>query len=180
MCIRDRVIDCDKLARQVIGRAGVARAGFEERFGEYIDAGGQVDRRRLADAVFNDRRLRADLEAIIHPAVRAEVEKEIDRLPDGVRAVIIDIPLLFEAGWDKDVDEIWLVVVSEETQLQRLIGRDGLTAGEAMARIKSQLPLAEKMARSDRVFDNEGEPGHLRRQLARAWHELNGEDEKSA
>ncbi|MFS8639714.1 MAG: dephospho-CoA kinase [Symbiobacteriaceae bacterium] len=131
---------------------------------------GSLDRRALGQIVFADPDRRRALEAIVHPAVRAEIWRQVERhRRDGYPAVVLDIPLLYESGWDRLVDEVWVVYVDPETQRARLMARSGLTPAEAEARIAAQMDLEEKAQRADRVIDNRGSLAETRAQVVAAW-----------
>ena len=88
------------------------------------------------------------------------------------RAAVLDVPLLFEAGWDALADEVWVVALPPEEQLTRLLARDKtMSEGEARARIAAQMPLAEKCARADVVIDNSGTKEETRDYVGRLWEE---------
>jgi dephospho-CoA kinase len=90
-----------------------------------------------------------------------------------VPAVILDVPLLFEQGYDEDCDLVVVVTVDKATQLARLMKRDGLSQMAAQARVAAQMPLNEKAARADIVIDNNGDDNHLRQQVAQLVKRLN-------
>jgi dephospho-CoA kinase len=84
---------------------------------------------------------------------------------------VIEAAVLFEAGWDRLVDEVWTVTAPEAVLIERVGARDGLTAEQVRARMRAQLPAAEKEKRADRVIVNDGTLAHLRRQVEKAWRE---------
>ncbi len=169
------VIDADLIAREVVAPGQPALAMIVEAFGPGIlRPDGSLDRKALGALVFADPDLRKKLEEITHPFIIARIKEELARLaescPDGV--VVLDAPLLFEAGLEGLVDEVWVVYVDAATQLARLMSRDGLTRAEAEQRLAAQIPLAEKARRADRVIDNSGTPEATRAQVNRLWREL--------
>ena len=88
------------------------------------------------------------------------------------RAAVLDVPLLFEAGWDALADETWVVALPREEQLARLLARDtSMDEGEARARIAAQMPLAEKCARADVIIDNSGTKEEIREYIGKLWKE---------
>ncbi len=105
---------------------------------------------------------------------RSAVEREAGRSRRklNVKVVVLDAPLLFEVGADKLVDEVWVVSVDPETQMQRLIRRNGYSKAEALSRISSQMPLPEKERLSDVVIDNRGDPESTRKQVLALWQEV--------
>ena len=118
------VIDADVLAREVVEPGTPALARIVERFGPQILRDGQLDRSRLGEIVFADPAAREDLERIVHPAVRARAA-ELERAADPDAVVIHVIPLLVETGQQQDFDLVVTVDVDHETQIQRLISRNG-------------------------------------------------------
>ncbi|SOB80455.1 dephospho-CoA kinase [Sphingomonas guangdongensis] len=144
------VFDADATVHQLQGPGGALVAAIEARFPDTTGPAG-VNRTALAEAVFGDPVARAALEAIVHPAVAAERARF---LTDHATAplVVLDVPLLFEAGGWQSVDEIAVVSASAEVQRARVLARDGMTE-ERFARIlAAQLPDAEKRARADYVI----------------------------
>ena len=105
--------------------------------------------------------------------IAASVRKKIAALEKkGAKIIFLDVPLLFEAGWDVLADEVWVVALPAEEQLARLLARDkSMSEGEARARISAQMPLAEKCARADIVIDNSGTPGETRECIEQLWRE---------
>ena len=152
------VIDADALSRELTALGGAALPAILERFGNAVFDGEALDRRALGALIFADEAERDALNEIIHPLVLAGMDAQIDALAaNGERAAVLEIPLLFEIGYDSRVDEVWLTALPRETQLRRLIARDGLTEAEAAARIDSQWPLARKKSRA-RVCIDTGAP----------------------
>ena len=150
------VIDADAIARRVTAPGGAAAAQVLALFGT-------LDRRAIADRVFSDESARKALEAVVHPLVAEEMRR---RMRDSTALVVVlDIPLLFESGVQGMADEIWVVHVPCETQMRRVIARDGLTAGQAAARIQSQMPTDEKIRRADVAIDTSGTPDDLRERI---------------
>jgi dephospho-CoA kinase len=163
------LLDADLYARGALAPGSPGARAVLARYGEPVaaEAGGAIDRAALGRVVFADPVERRWLEQLVHPLVRQRFEAELERLAHAP-VVVLMIPLLFEAGLESLCSEVWLVTCSPETQLQRLIGRDGLPEHEARARIAAQWPLARKQALADRLINNDGDPGALERQLAAA------------
>jgi dephospho-CoA kinase len=167
-------LDADTLARDAVapGSSGLAEA--VARFGERILApDGGLDRKALAATVFADPQARADLEAIVHPRVREATGTWLDRLAvAGESLAIVDIPLLFEAGRDRDFDRVIVTSCPRSQQVARVVERDGLTPSQADARIDAQLPTDEKVRRADFVIDTGGTYGDTNRQIDRVVEKL--------
>ena len=117
---------------------------------------GTLNRRALGDITFNDQIARRALEGIIHPAVQREMMEQVDKAAEaGAKVVILNVPLLFETGMDALCDESWTMYVRPETQLKRVMERDGLTEEQAMARIESQMTVDERAERANEVVNAE-------------------------
>jgi dephospho-CoA kinase len=150
-------IDADVLAREAVAPGTPGLEAVAARFGQGIlTPEGSLDRKALAGIVFNDAAARSDLEAIIHPRVRAVTDSWFHSLPAQTRFAVADIPLLYETGRDRDFDIVVVVACEPETQLQRLMAREGITKPDALARIAAQLPIAEKVRRADAVIRTDG------------------------
>ena len=138
-----------------------------------VTPGGTLDRAAIARLIFTDPTMRAEVEQISHPLIRRAVEERLRMAEkEQKRAAVLDVPLLFEAGWDALADEVWVVALPPEEQLTRLLARDKtMSEGEARARIAAQMPLAEKCARADVVIDNSGTKEETRDYVGRLWEE---------
>jgi len=106
--------------------------------------------------VFHDQDARRDLEAIVHPAVRRRIDEFFEQLPPDTPFAFADIPLLYETGRAKDFDRVIVVAASRETQIARVIARDGLSREEAERRLAAQLPIATKVEKADYVIHTDG------------------------
>jgi dephospho-CoA kinase len=147
------VIDADILARDVVAPGTPGLAAVVERFGQsVVGPDGALDRRRLAAIVFADAGARADLEAIIHPAVYRAIADWFSSLPPATPFAVADIPLLFETGHAGDFDRIVLAACSPEEQVRRVIARDNVTHADAEARLAAQWPMGQKVALADHVI----------------------------
>jgi dephospho-CoA kinase len=163
------VIDTDLIAREVVEPGRPALSAVVEAFGpEVLAADGTLDRRRLRERVFADPAERRRLEAILHPAIRAEMERQ-SRAAGGAYQLLV-IPLLAEGGRRDHVDRVLLVDAPESAQLERLMRRDGVAREQAEAALRAQATRAQRRAIADDVLENTGEPTALRAQVA-ALHE---------
>ena len=166
------VIDADLLAREVVAPGEPAWRAIVEAFGrEVLQPDETLDRARLGARAFGDAEARRRLEGITHPAIQARRQALLADLEtqgfDGI--VIQDAALLLEAGGAARVDRVIVVYASPETQLERLVRRDGLAWVEADRRIASQMPLADKVRRAHYVVDNSDSPEETAAQV-RAVH----------
>ena len=162
------------LARDAVAPGTSGLAAVAERFGaDVLLPDGSLDRRALGVVVFGDTQARADLEAIIHPRVREATGTWLDRLAAaGESLAVVDIPLLYETGRDRDFDRVIVTSCPRSQQVARVVERDGLTAAQAEARIDAQLPTDEKVQRADFVIDTGGTFGDTNRQVDRVVEKL--------
>jgi dephospho-CoA kinase len=154
------VLDADVYAREALAPGSPAAQAVLERYNT-------LDRAALGRIVFDDAGERQWLEQLIHPIVRECFRAELSKLADAP-AVVLMIPLLFEVGLEELCSEVWLVDCEPAQQLQRLIGRDGLSEAEARARMAAQWPIARKRTLADRVLDNRGTAEQLEQLVAAA------------
>ncbi|MGN1359047.1 MAG: dephospho-CoA kinase [Kiritimatiellia bacterium] len=150
-----RVLDADDVVHGLEGREGAAVEPIRAAFGDGVLAGdGSVDRRALGARVFGNVEDRRRLEGIVHPLVRGRFAAWFEA-GGGARSLAV-VPLLFECGWESDFDVVVCVASEPVAQVARLMAYRGLTEQEAWARVNAQLPLEEKVARSDYVIPNHG------------------------
>ena len=147
--------DADAVVHDMMVAGGLATGPVAEAFGDDIlTVDGAVDRQRLGRAVFADSELRKRLEAIIHPLVADDRDSFLEmHRKAGAPLVVLDIPLLFEAGVDKVCDFVILCSSPDGIQRERALARDGMTKTKLNAILASQMPLAEKRARADAEID---------------------------
>lgn len=161
------VIDADVIAREVVEPEKEAYNKIVEVFGnEILEKNGELDRAKLGGIIFHDEEKRMQLNHIVHPAVRKEMQKQKEAyIGEGREVVVLDIPLLFESKLTELVNYTVVVYVDGNTQLARLMNRNGFTEEEAKARIASQMQLEEKVALADYVINNNGTIEETRAQL---------------
>ncbi len=154
------VIDADAIARQVTAAHGAAMPAIAQTFGhEFITADGALDRERMRAHVFSQPQAKQALEAIIHPLVAQETQRQAqEALAKGHNTLVFDIPLLVESGarWRTQVDRVLVVDCSEATQIQRVMARNGLSRETVQSIIAAQASRAQKLAAADWVIDNDG------------------------
>ena len=167
-------LDTDVLARDAVAPGTSGLAAVAGRFGtDVLLPDGSLDRRALGVVVFADPQARADLEAIVHPRVREATATWLDRLASaGESLAVVDIPLLFETGRDRDFDRVIVTSCPRSQQVARVVERDGLTAVQAEARIEAQLPTDAKIQKADFVIDTGGTFGDTNRQVDRVVEKL--------
>ena len=160
------VIDTDVIAREVVEPGRPALAQVAEAFGPHVlDAEGRLDRKRMREHIFADPGARRRLEAILHPAIRAEMERQSQAAVGPYQVLVI--PLLAEGGRRDHVDRVLLVDVPEELQIQRVMWRDGVSHDEAQATLNAQATRAQRLAMADDVLRNTGRVDDLREQVAK-------------
>jgi dephospho-CoA kinase len=158
------VIDADDSARAVVAPGKPGLASVVERFGSRVVAeNGELDRRALRDLIFGNSASRRDLEAILHPLIRADMEQSV-ALAVGPY-VVMAIPLLVEGGSSDRVDRILVVDVEEAVQLQRVMARDGCSLDQARAILASQASRSARLAAADDVLLNNGTVTDLRQEV---------------
>lgn len=170
-----RLIDADRIARDAVRQGTPAYAEILAHFGAGILLpGGEIDRKRLAEIIFSNLAQQRLLEGIVHPRVKAETTRQLDRIRQEQpgATVILDVPLLFESGLNCGLEEIIVVYAPEAVQIRRLMARDGLTEAEAQARIRAQMPIESKKALATRVIDNSGDLEHTRTQTLEVYRQL--------
>ena len=146
-----------------------------ERFGPGIVAGdGTLDRAVVADLVFNDAEALADLNAIVHPAVGAEIARRMQELAETDEVVILDVPLLVESKNAYPVAGLLVVDVDPELALQRLVTHRAMREADVRARMARQASRDERLARADRVIDNSGTADDLANEVDAAWEWIQG------
>jgi dephospho-CoA kinase len=170
-----RVLDGDRIARAVVqpGEPGLQR--IVDRFGAaMLQADGQLDRPRLGQLIFADAHARRDLNALLHPLI-------VERLRAGIAAAraedvgvcVLDVPLLLEIPGIADAcDAVWTVECAPETQVQRIVLRNGLRPDEAQARIAAQWPAERRKAAATAVLDNDGTLAELHTRILQLWQAL--------
>ena len=153
------VIDADEVSREVMVPHTECWEHVVLSFGkEILREDLTIDREKLADLVFKNPKQRAKLNSVVHPAIMKRIEERLDTIKekDPETIVVIDAALLIETGMYKRYDKLVVVYAGKETQLKRLMARDGMSRDEAQRRIDSQLPLREKIKLADFVIRNEG------------------------
>lgn len=160
------VTDTDALAHALTVPHEPGHAGIRRAFGpDYFLPDGTLDRARLRERVFADAAARARLEEILHPLIRAAAAREVAAWAGPYGLLVV--PLLFERGGQKGlVQRVLVVDCPEETQVQRVMARSGLTAAAVRAIMATQLPRPERLARADDVLDNGGPPAAIAPQVA--------------
>lgn len=167
------VIDADRLAREAVAPGTPGLAAVVARFGrDVLRPDGTLDRPSLARIVFANGAARADLEAIVHPDVYRRILDWAAKLPPETPVAMADIPLLFETGHQHEFDQVVVCACDPEEQLRRVMTRDGLSEPDARARLASQWPIGEKVARADYVIRTDGSHQETDRQVKDVFRRL--------
>jgi dephospho-CoA kinase len=168
------MVDADVLAREVVTPGSPALAAIRKRFGpDAVRRDGTMDRVRVGQIVFKDKRARLDLEAIIHPAVIKAVNDFFAGLPKRTPFAVADIPLVYETGRDKDFDAVVVVACPRPMQLQRLMERSNLSKEDAERRLAAQWPIDKKVEKATYVINNAGTFEETDAQIAALIDKLN-------
>jgi dephospho-CoA kinase len=163
------IVDADAITRDLQRPGQAVLASIVERFGDgIVTPDGELDRASLAEIVFSDADALKDLNAIVHPAVNAEILRRIADHAGTDSVVILDIPLLVESGRAR-APHVLVVDVDPELAVERLVAHRGMAEADARARIARQASREERLAKADRVIDNSGDRAHLTDQVRAAW-----------
>lgn len=150
------IIDADLIARQVVAKKSSGLKQIVAKFGgEILTASGELDRKKLGKLVFSNKELLKNLTDITGPLIRTEILREIEAAKKAqVKLVVLDIPLLFETGYQTLCDKVMVVTIPSKLQLERVMKRDNLSAAEARKRIANQLPASKRNELADVLIDN--------------------------
>jgi dephospho-CoA kinase len=167
------VVDADRLAREAVAVGTEGYRAVVDRFGSEVVAGdGALDRRALAGVVFDDPEALADLNAIVHPPVRAAIAERVAALEGSDAVVVLEIPLLVESGRSYGASQVIVVDCPEDVAVRRLVEGRGMDPADARRRIAAQVSRAERLAAADIVIDNRGSLDDLRHQVDALWARL--------
>ena len=168
-----RLIDADWIARQLVKPGGECFAPVVTRFGKGILKSGRIDRKKLSEIVFGNQKKLQVLNRIIHPAVAKRIKKEINALKKAKhRFVVLDVPLLIEAGLRPLVDILIVVKASRRLQLVRVTRRMRISQAEAARRMNAQMSIRDKIRWADMVIDNRGSLTETKKQVNKIWQKL--------
>ncbi|MDI6603897.1 MAG: dephospho-CoA kinase [Thermoanaerobacteraceae bacterium] len=166
------IIDADKISRKIFIKDSPVYKEVLKEFGNSVLKGdGEIDRKKLGNIVFNDYNKLKKLNEITHPVIIEEIKEKIEkeRSIGKEKAVILDAALLIELKLYEIVDEVWLIVVDTKTQIDRLMERDKLSYEDAANRIKSQMPIEDKMKHADFLINNCRDINTLKKQIDLFW-----------
>ncbi len=167
------VVDADRLAREVVAAGTPGYDAVVARFGpEVVAADGSLDRRTLASLVFDDPGALADLNAIVHPAVRAAIDRRLTELAGTDGVVVLEIPLLVESGRSYGESAVIVVDCPEDVAVRRLVEDRRMDEADARRRMAAQASRADRLAAADFILDNSGPPAALEGQVDELWSRL--------
>ena len=177
-----RVVDADEISRCLLEPAAMGWRAMRAEFGDrFFNADLTVDRKKLRAAIFSDEPLRNKVNSILHPLIKQAINEiclnEADFKSDSTDVgrsllTVVEVPLLFEVGWQEDFDLIIVVSADDETCLTRVMSRDGVDRQAALAAFATQMGLAEKARMADHVIDNSGDMEATARQVKKLYVSL--------
>lgn len=175
------VVDADEISRSLTAPGGPALPAIRAAFGDEVFApDGTLSRPALSAKVFGHPQALEKLNAITHPMIRSEMERQAQQCRKaGAEVVVLDVPLLFEAGMQDMADMVLCAVCPQEVQIARMAGRNGFDRETALERIRSQMSVSEKAARSDLVISTDLPLEALERkveELYRGWISPKGKE----
>lgn len=168
------LIDADCLSHEILKEQAVIKAILEFfKEADIVDTKGQIDRKKLGKVAFAKERNIQFLNQLIHPRVRERIKVLCASIQDKEAVVVVDIPLLYEAGWEEMFDVVVVVTAQEKTQIKRCLVRDqALREADIKARLLYQMPLKQKMERADYIIDNDHSLETTRKQVFEIWNKL--------
>jgi dephospho-CoA kinase len=169
-----QLIDTDRLAREIVEPGTPVLERIAEVFGrEYILPDNTLNREMMRNLIIKDTGKRNTLNSITHPAIMERVNLQLAEYSSkNIEPVIIDVPLLFETGWDRYFSKIILVYAPPSLQIERLMKRDGIDRETAGTTLKAQMPVDEKRTKSDFIIDNSGALEKTREQVRLIFSEI--------
>lgn len=159
-----KLIDADAISRDILTKSDKIIKKVAKSFPDAILSTGEIDRAALAGLIFQNPRELKKLTDILYPEILRQIKTQISLYKQS-NLVVLDVPLLFEVGWDKLVDTTIVVRCNRQQQFERISKRMGLTKTQALSRIRHQMPLSEKCALADIIIDNRGSIQETRQQV---------------
>lgn len=167
------ILDADEIAHQCLSRGSSGYKKIVDTFGEgVLGKNKKIERKKLAAVVFSDRRRLEKLNKIIHPQVTGIIKKDIRHSKNNI--IVIDAPLLIEAGLERLADKLIVVKTGRRQQLKRIQKKLSLAKAEIFKRIKAQFPLERKVRMADFIIDNSGTRKQTRKQVKDIWKKMEG------
>jgi len=151
------LLDADLLCRDLLQQNMPGWQGIQQKWGSrFFDLSANIDRPALRKALFTDPAVRQGVERILHPLVRQEIIVRAGEKRSAPAGLVVEVPLLFEVGWQDDFDWIVVVYAQKERCAQRIVKRDQVSLEDAWAAVSAQIPLEEKALQADSVIENSG------------------------
>ena len=170
------IIDGDLVARDIVELGTPTLAAIAQHFGESVlQPNGELNRKALGQIVFNNKVKLKQLEDLMQPAIRAELNARLDAIPENSVGVLEAIRL-FEGGWQARCTQVWVTHCPPEIQIARLMQHRHMSEAEARTRVSAQNPQADKLALADIAIDTSGTLDETRAQVMRAWEGLVNRD----
>ncbi len=159
------VFDCDGSAKDAVAKDSVCLEKIVKAFGRSVlNADGTMNRKRVSELVFGHPEQLRELNTIVHGWVSQKCREFLSQ-KSSEKVVVLDMPLLIECEWYKNVDKVWLVKISRSEQIKRAMLRSKMTTGEVENRIDAQMPLKDKETYADVILDNSGSVENLKKQV---------------
>ena len=164
-----KIINADNMAHWQLAPGGEIYNAYIEHFGrDILNEEGLIDRQKVAAIVFNDKEQLTWINDMAHPILLKHVRQRLVQYQnEGVRLAILDVPLLYEAGWDRECDEVWVVHLKRGRQINRLMERNNLSLEEAESRIRAQISGKTRRKLADVVIDNNDSRSSTQKQIKR-------------
>lgn len=169
------IIDADEIARSVVNKGKPAWKKIVDHFGDSVlDKNGLINRKKLGEIVFNDKKKLNELMDFTHPEILSELNQNIEYLKSrGTKCIVIEATLMDDTGAIKKmIDKMIVVRTSRENQLSRLSKRDNFTFEESMQRISFQLSNEKRISSADYIINNDSDIVNLKKQVTDIWDEL--------
>jgi len=170
------IVDADRVGHEAFKAGTELWQQVTAAFGKGILAqDGDIDREKLGKAVFDSPEALEKLNRIMHPAMRDIIKAQVEEYRrQGAGVVVVEAPLLVEAGWTSLADEVWVTTATEAAVLRRLRERTGMTEQESLARIRSQLPSQERLKHADVIIDTDCDLQELKARVKELWQKMAG------
>ena len=170
------VCDTDAVCRELLQKGCEGWKGVQSTWGSYyFSADGTIDRQKLREAIFTDAHVRTQLENILHPLVRHHVIRKSQEIIASGGLLIVEVPLLFEVGWQKDFSCTITVFADREICIKRVMSRDGVTREQVVKALDAQMDIKEKIRLSDFSIDNSGDKDDTVSRVAALFENLQGQ-----
>ena len=167
------VIDMDEVAKEIQSHNVTVLDEIKKTFGESVVKDNKLMRKKLGEIVFSDKNELKKLNKIMIPVMTEKLKKIInEKEKQGVKILVIDAAILFEAKWEKFAQEVWAVYIPKELQIKRLIKREQIGRDEALKRIESQMDIKEKIKKANTVIDNSKSFAYTKEQVWRLWKKI--------